>query len=230
MTLAASQKADIVVDNLSVFRESSGVSFPMFPSSRLARRPKISLADFIAGNRSFLGGYTLGYMKPVFSAEFLRQHKLCYRADLNIGEDYLLLAQALAAGARCFVDPTAGYLYTSRAGSISNRLIKEDILRIIASDAAFLSAYKLSPAAMRAQRRREANLKEAYAFAGLVEAIKGRKIFQALLAAAAAPLAVRHLWRPVWKRVKKITPIFVLTRKENQDVRNKEILNPRQNT
>jgi succinoglycan biosynthesis protein ExoO len=230
MKLAADQKADIVVDNLSVFRESTGASFPMFSSSRLARLSLLGLPDFIAGNQSFLGGYTLGYMKPVISAEFLRQHGLCYHADLRIGEDYLLLAQSLAAGARCVVDPTAGYLYTSRAGSVSNRLIKEDILRIIASDAAFLSVYKLPPVAMKAQRRREDHLKEAYAFACLVEVIKSRRLFRALLAAAAAPMAARHLWRPVWKRARRIMPILVTTRKENQDVRNKEIIDSRQNT
>ena len=132
--LAAGQKADIVVDNLSVFRESDGASFPMFSPSRLARLPVLGLSGFITGNQSFMGGYALGYMKPVFSAGFLRQHGLCYQPDLRIGEDYLLLAQCLALGARCIVDPTAGYLYTSRAGSASHRLIKEDILRIIGND------------------------------------------------------------------------------------------------
>lgn len=208
MKLAADQKADIVVDNLSVFRESSGASFPMFSASRLARLPLLRLSDFIAGNQSFLGSYALGYMKPVILAEFLRKHGLCYDTDIRIGEDYLLLAQALALGARCAVDPTAGYLYTSRAGSVSNRFVKEDVLRIIASDAAFVSAYKLSPASLKEQRRREVHLKEAYAFACLVEAIKDRKLLPALSIAAATPLATRHLWEPIWKRVKKIIPAF----------------------
>jgi succinoglycan biosynthesis protein ExoO len=214
MKLVTGQKANIAVDNLSVFRESDGTSFPMFSSSRLERLPLLSLADFVAGNQSFMGGYALGYMKPLFSAAFLRQHGLYYQHDIRIGEDYLLLAQALAMGARCVVDPKAGYLYTSRAGSVSHRLVKEDVLRIIASDARLLSEYKFSPAAMKAQKKRESHLKEAYTFACLVEAIKGRQLSRALQAAAESPLAVRHLWRAAWKRVQKIIP-STLVRKES---------------
>ncbi len=212
MKLAAAQKADIVVDNLSVYRESDGVIFPMFTPARLARLPLLGLADFIAGNQSFTGGYALGYMKPLISAEFLHGNKLRYQEDLRIGEDYFLLAQALVAGARCIIDPTEGYLYTARAGSASHRLTGADILKIIANDTRLLSLHKLPLAAAKAQRKRQINLKEAYAYAYLVDAIKSRNLPSALRAAAASPRAIRHLWRPVWVRARKIIP-FLLNRK-----------------
>ncbi len=212
LKLAEEQKADIVVDNLSVCRESDGATFPMFPPARLARLPLLGLADFIAGNTSLAGGYALGYMKPVISAAFLRRRKLRYQEDLRIGEDYFLLAEALALGARCAVDPAEGYLYTARAGSVSHRLTGTDIQNILANDARFVSLHKLSPAAAKAQRKRHANLQEAYAYACLVKAIKSRDFPSALRAAAASPCAVRHLWRPAWVRTRKIIP-FLLNRK-----------------
>ncbi len=204
MMLAALQEADIVVDNLLVFCESNGEIFPMFSPSRLARLSLLSLSNFIAGNQYFMGGYGFGYMKPLISAAFLRRHKLNYDTDLRIGEDYFLLAQALAAGGRCIVDPTAGYLYTSRCGSISHRLTKADILRIVAGDEKFISEYKLSPAATKAHRKRKTHLKDAYAFACLVEALKSRNFSHAIQAVAAHPMTVRHLWRPVWTRVRRV--------------------------
>ncbi|MBU6474401.1 MAG: glycosyltransferase family 2 protein [Alphaproteobacteria bacterium] len=201
------QEADIAVDNLSVCRESDGAIFPMFSSARLTRLGTLGLADFIAGNSSLAGGYALGYMKPVFSAAFLRYKGLRYPEGLRIGEDYFLLARALAQGARCAVDPAEGYSYTARAGSVSHRLTSADIRRIISADGLFISAHRLSAAAQKAQEKRSTGLKEAHAYACLVEAIKNRDLPSALRMAASAPLAARHLWRPAWARAQKFIPL-----------------------
>jgi succinoglycan biosynthesis protein ExoO len=209
---AEAEQADIAVDNLFVYREADGLTFPMFPPVWLERLRTLSLADFITGNQFPMGGYSLGYMKPLFSLEFLRRNKILYRTDLRIGEDYLLLAQALAAGGRCVVDPAAGYSYTARVGSTSYRLSAQDISRIITCEKEVLSAYPLSAAAAQAQRKRHKNLIEAHDFACLVEAIKRRNIPQSLQIAAASPFVVRHLWRPLWVRLQKIN-IFYLRQK-----------------
>ena len=208
MAQAVEARADIVVDNLTVCREADGAVFPMFSPSRLARSPLLSLARFIKGNQSFMGGYALGYLKPVFSAGFLRAHALSYRTDIRIGEDYLLLAKALACGARCVVEPREGYLYTARSGSTSHRLTPADINRIADCDRIFLESASLDPAAARAQRLRNFHLREAYAFALLVDAIKKRDLRNILDALAAAPLAARHLWRPAWVRLRRTADSF----------------------
>ncbi len=97
---AKADQADIVIDNLLVYREADGASFPMF-----AEMPAtLNLAGFIRGNQSFLGGFTLGYAKPMFSRAFLERHQLAYDPSIRIGEDYFLLASALALSARCTVD------------------------------------------------------------------------------------------------------------------------------
>jgi len=198
---AAGLKADIVVDNLSVVHETGGAALPMFPPSRFSLAPTLDLAKFIAGNQSFMGGYTLGYLKPVFSAEFLRQHKLFYDPDIHIGEDYIIMAEALACGAVCAVEPSAGYLYTVRACSISHRLAPDDILRISACDKKFLARHALDPAARKAQRRREFSIRETYAFTLLVDAIKQKNIREIFRTIAQCPTAIRYLWLPVKVRL-----------------------------
>jgi succinoglycan biosynthesis protein ExoO len=177
--------------------------FPMFPSSRFSQLKKLSLAQFIDGNRSFFKGYTLGYLKPVFSADFLKEHNLSYDPDIRIGEDYFLLASALASGAVCAVEQSAGYLYTVRAGSISHRLAPADLTRISMCDQKFLSRHTLDPEAMKAQKRREFSTKEAYAYTRLIAALKEKNIWNAFEAVALCPSALRHLWEPVWVRMRR---------------------------
>jgi succinoglycan biosynthesis protein ExoO len=195
--------ADIVVDNLVVHREADKTEYPMFPPANFSRIDVLTLERFTSVRRFFPGRRTsFGYLKPVFRAEFLRQHGLRYDPGLHICEDYLLMSEALASGARCAVEPTAGYLYTvQRAGSLTSRLTLADVDRIAEGDKKFLARYKLSPAAARMQRRQEYDLKEYYAYVKLANALKRHDIKGALKAAADRPLTARHLWKPVRRRV-----------------------------
>lgn len=197
--------ADVVVDNLQVIREADKAEYPMFDPLPFSRLGTLTLAKFISGNRSFLGGApTFGYLKPIFSAAFLRRHALVYDTELRIGEDYLLMCEVLAKGALCAVEPTAGYNYTVRATSISHRLTPADVERIAAGDRKWLAHNKLDFAAAKAQKQRQHGIREALAFTRLVEAIKARNTKAALQALALWPPAVLQLWRPVWVRVRRV--------------------------
>jgi succinoglycan biosynthesis protein ExoO len=201
---AKAENAAIVVDNIEVRREADGKTFPMFSPVRLAKMGHLTLAQFIAGNRLLKGGYSLGYLKPLFSAEFLRQHNLAYDASLRIGEDYLLLAEALAKGAICAVEPIQGYAYTVRAGSTSHRLGLNDIERMAASDEKFFTKYALDEETLKAQWRRSTSLKEAYYFTTLVSALKRKDVAATIKAMATCPGAVYQLWRPVVARLQRL--------------------------
>ncbi|MDE2030489.1 MAG: glycosyltransferase family 2 protein [Alphaproteobacteria bacterium] len=197
LACAKEARADIVADNLTM-RQESGRESPMFDPRLFAHlRNRLTLADFIAGNCSFLGGAALGYLKPVFSRAFLQKHSLSYDADLRIGEDYMLLAECLAEGAGCALEPSAGYLYTVRAGSTSHRLTREGINRIEESDRKFLSRYRLDDKAARAQARRTSRLHDARAFTELVIALKDKDVCAAFELAAARPAILWYLWRPI---------------------------------
>lgn len=201
---AAVVNADIVVDNLTIRREADGATYKMFNDEYFAGFHVLTLADFIRGNTSFMGGISLGYLKPIFSASFLKEHALSYDPDIRIGEDYLLLAMALASGAVCAVEQSAGYYYTVRANSISHRLAPKDMERIAACDHKFLSRYSLDEAAAKAQKLRAFRTREAYAFTRLVEALKNGNVGAAVKAILYAPTSLRYLWLPIRVRLQKL--------------------------
>jgi succinoglycan biosynthesis protein ExoO len=204
LALAKARHADIVVDNLVVARESDGGSFPMFADAVLQALDPLDLARFIRGNRLFAPGYSLGYLKPLFRAAFLREHGLSYDPALRIGEDYLLFAQALASGATCAVQPTPGYAYTVRTGSISHRLGLADIARMEASDRKLLAQYTLDGDAARAQAVRSQSLREAAAYTMLVDAVKQRSVAGVVRAIRHCPAGMRYAWWPVHARLMRL--------------------------
>jgi succinoglycan biosynthesis protein ExoO len=62
---------------------------------------------------------TYGILKPLFRRDFLNGHGIRYRPGYRYGEDVILYADALLAGAKAVVIPTGHYLYTMPIGSIS---------------------------------------------------------------------------------------------------------------
>jgi len=198
---AERSRASIVVDNVEVARDADHACRLMFSPSALERMPELSLVDFIDGNLLFKSKFNFGYMKPVFERRFLEANGLVYDERLRIGEDYLLLATALAKGGYCAVEPEAGYTYHIVEGSISRVLELRHVEDMIAADAAFLSANRLDAAARAAFERRARSLEEAAAFLALVGHIKNGAPLKALSAALRNPAAIRHLRMPIVKRL-----------------------------
>src|SRR5690606_8731692 len=164
--------AQIVVDNLDVVPMEGGGVERMFKDDDLRRRPTLELAEFIASNVIFRSTFNFGYMKPIFRRDFLREHRLSFDERLRIGEDYILLASALASGGRCAVEPTTGYIYHVRNGSISRVLEQHHVDAMLAADEDFISRFVLGQEAMAAQRRRTRSLIEARSFLALVDRLK----------------------------------------------------------
>ncbi len=201
---AESGTAEIVVDNLDVGYTDGRARETMFPANFLGQLGTLTLENFIASNIIFRSTFNFGYMKPMFRREFLNENALRFRPDLRIGEDYLLLASALAVGARCAIEPSPGYIYNIREGSISRVLEIQHVDAMIAADEDFLSRYALPPAASEAQRMRTRSLVEARHFLMLVSSIKRRSIMDVIKIAAKDPVALRHLRMPIEARLKKL--------------------------
>lgn len=196
--------AQIVVDNLDVVPMEGGGVERMFKDDDLRRQPTLELADFIASNVIFRSTFNFGYMKPIFRRDFLRGHRLTFDERLRIGEDYILLVSALASGGRCAVEPTAGYIYHVRSGSISRVLEQHHVDAMLAADEDFISRFALGPEAMTAQRRRTRSLIEARSFLALVDQLKERSVGGFLKAAISNPSAMRHLRMPIAVRVRRL--------------------------
>lgn len=196
--------ADIVVDNLDVIYTDGRGKETMFAETFLKQQRTLTLENFIASNILFRSTFNFGYMKPMFRRAFLNTHNLRFRQDLRIGEDYLLLASALAVGGECAIEPSPGYVYNIREGSISRVLEIEHVDAMMAADQDFLARYTLSPGATEAQSQRTRSLIEARHFLMLVSGIKRRSITDIVKIAAKDPMALRHLRMPIEARLKKL--------------------------
>ncbi|MGK6311587.1 glycosyltransferase family 2 protein [Neorhizobium sp. DT-125] len=201
---AEAAEAQIVVDNIEVVPLDLGEPTTMFPKEELRRRPIMTLADFIGSNVIFQSTFNFGYMKPIFERDFLARHELSFDETLRVGEDYLLLASALACGGRCAVVPDVGYVYHLRQGSISRVLQQSHLDAMLASDRAFLSRYTLDAKAMAAQRRRTRSIVEAASFLTLVEEIKKGSLGGFLKTAIGNPRALKHLSMPIAVRMRRL--------------------------
>jgi succinoglycan biosynthesis protein ExoO len=203
LATANKNNAYIVVDNLLIYKEMDKNKSTMFPTNKFAALGNLTLAIFISGMTT-KSNYTLGYLKPLFSLDFLRKHKIMYDANLRIGEDYIFMAEALANGAVCVVEPTAGYQYTVRAGSISHRLSIADINRIVAADNKFIAKYSLDAQSIKAQRKREEFLKKEYYHLMQINALKQKNIIGFLRLIWLYPIATPLLLRTLHARIKRI--------------------------
>lgn len=208
--LARAEKAEaqIVVDNLDIVRGEGEAEGTMFPEAVLTRMPVLTLADFIASNMVFRSEHNFGYMKPVFERAFLEKHRLRFDETLRIGEDYIFLASVLAEGAVCAVEPTAGYIYYIREGSISRVLTRQHVEAMMAADRTFLAVRKLDAPALAAQRRRTRNLREARSFLMIVQSLKDKSLPDALKIACCNPRAVRYLGMPIAVRLQRFAALL----------------------
>jgi succinoglycan biosynthesis protein ExoO len=200
---AKDTNAQIIVDNLDVI-DMENNRRTMFVEEMLVQLDQLDLASFIRSNILFRAEHNFGYMKPVFERAFLLEKGLQFDENLRIGEDYLLLASALAEGGKCAIAPAAGYVYYIRAGSISRVLHLHHVEAMLAADESFLQRYPLQGPARLAQKKRTASLHEAHAFISLINSLKARSIIGVLKTACAHPRALRHLKMPIMVRLKRI--------------------------
>ncbi|WP_258605132.1 glycosyltransferase family 2 protein [Mesorhizobium sp. AR10] len=202
--------AEIAVDNLQVVREDGVLEDAMFPTEYLEGLREISLADYIAGNVVFASKFNLGYLKPIFQRRFLNENGLRYDENLIIGEDYILLADALAKGGKCVVEPTTGYVYHIRTGSISRVLELHHIEAMRKADAAFAETHSMDAEAQAAFARRSRSLRTAASFLSLVHHIKARSPLKAIRTALSDPAAVRHMSMPIAVRLRRVAAQFAV--------------------
>ncbi|HMF67747.1 MAG TPA: glycosyltransferase family 2 protein [Phyllobacterium sp.] len=206
ITRAEDAGSKAAVDNIEVINEGETRREAMFPVHYLAKIHEITLADFIASNLVFKATFNFGYMKPIFERRFIETHGLRYEENLRIGEDYIFLASILAKGGTCVVEPSVGYAYHVRAGSISRVLEKHHIIAMLEADKAFLAKFELGAEAKAAQARRTRSLEEAKSFLSLVDYIKRRSISGIIEVVLKDPAALRHLSMPIGVRLRRLIP------------------------
>ena len=201
MSLGEREGADVVIDNVRV--EAEGQPDRLMFGARFGASG-LDLPTFVRGNTPLSTTFTLGYAKPLFRRAFLEAHELAYDLSLRIGEDYLLLADALALGARCAVERTAGYVYRRRADSISARLSADHIVAMRAADDAFETRHRLDPETRRALAGRTEALRTAAAFTDAIDLLKQRRVMAAAVSIARRPKAAWHFRHPIGARLSRL--------------------------
>ncbi|HTM76455.1 MAG TPA: glycosyltransferase, partial [Devosia sp.] len=191
--LAAAQHgdADIVADDLLHFYGDGS------PATLLLAEGQDTL--FVVTPEQWIGAGVdgsppLGYLKPLIRAEVLGA--LRYAENLRIGEDYDLVLRLLLTGARMIVVPEPFYLYRRHSGSISHRLATADLAAMIASqDVMTARLSSVPPSIVAAFAARRSQLAQGLGFSRLVEAIKGKRLDEAVALLAGRPGLALRLWQ-----------------------------------
>jgi glycosyltransferase involved in cell wall biosynthesis len=125
MKLARETNADIVVDNQSVrFFGEDVHKFKAFDFMRKDRPLYFSQEVFLKYSTRVLC-FDVGYMKPIFSTDFLRKHNLKYDENLRLAEDFEFYVRAIQYDPRFYGIDYCGYNYYIRPGSLSNSAANE---------------------------------------------------------------------------------------------------------
>ena len=146
--------ADIVADDPWRVREDA-VDGPRDVVLGFETPRRITFAEFVDGNvsRPARPGREWGFVQPLVRRRFLDEHTLRYREHVRVGEDYELLARALALRARFVMLPPQGYVCVCREGSLSQRHSVDDLQRLLDCDAALAGLPGLTAADRTALRR-----------------------------------------------------------------------------
>lgn len=207
IAVARAEQADIVADNFKVMAQDGGLATRLhIPEDLNGSVETVSLETYVRENQLYQKRPVYGYLKPLFRREFLADHGLAYQPALRVGEDYDLVAQALARRARFVRHRSAGYTYVTRKGSISHRLSAADAWAMVRAEERF---QKEAPGLEGAELRRLLDerlraLRDGAAFADMVDAVKGRRPGAFATALARRPLAARHFSMPIVVRLQRL--------------------------
>lgn len=203
LAAAESERDDIIADDLLIFDDDPRIPITTCLHGKSAAAPfRVDAATYVAANTLFRGGQSLGYLKPVMRADFVRACGVRYDPTLRIAEDYDFILRLLLAGARFRVVPQLTYFYRKHAQSISHRLSRRTLEPMLAAhDRVQAASAQTDHRLQAAMHRRRASLQSALDFDDLVVALKQRRFGDALAAAVRHPYAAALLRRPLIDRL-----------------------------
>jgi succinoglycan biosynthesis protein ExoU len=181
--------ADFIGDALIRTAKPASLHWSAAP---LTPRP-LDFRTFVLGNLGDeRGPLDLGFLKPLMRRAFLATHKLSYKPELRLGEDYELYARALALRARFIVCGEAGYVSVEREGSLSKDHGDADLQRLRDCDDGLTSISGLTPADIRALARHRTSVDCRLQWRQLINAVKVRDL-KACLATFHSPHVAAYL-------------------------------------
>jgi succinoglycan biosynthesis protein ExoO len=193
LDLAEATSADIVADNFERFVvEGEPLGQPMIRHRDAPFVLQVDVPAFLRGNCALSRpGFSLGAVKCLFRADFLRAHALRHPENLDFGEDYHFVLSCLMAGARFFVTTDTFYAYRLRASSVSWRMTARHIGRLLVEHRAMRleERYRDEPDVIAAAADYARSLERALDFMRVVDLAKQMRWREALAKAATRPAA-----------------------------------------
>jgi glycosyltransferase involved in cell wall biosynthesis len=203
LTEAERADAEICADDLLVF--GSGRRSDSLLSKRQRQLQWVTFPEFVLSNRIFSNEPALGYLKPLIRRSFFQEHGLVYDTSLTIGEDYDLIARALALGARFRLLDSIGYFYRKHEQSTSHRLSSNDLAQMLVADERLLAnVAKPSRELLSAFDLRTASINRAMQFNRLVTLMKASAWREAVRLAVDNPSIIRLLAMPIGARLSRM--------------------------
>lgn len=123
LAAAAEHGADMVADDQAYWdwhaRRITGRAIGGAGGGVADEVERIDIERFFANCITGRSPFDYGQLKVMIRRAFVEQHRLRYIEGMRHGEDFMLYAHALLAGARFVRIADAGYLYTQRVGAVS---------------------------------------------------------------------------------------------------------------
>jgi succinoglycan biosynthesis protein ExoU len=209
--LKASDGADFVADDqiqINEGREDDPTSSREFLVGH-ETTITLDLSTFVARNLSNRARQRkeFGFLKPMMRRSFLDVNQLRYDESLRLGEDFVLYARALAAGAAFKVIPSRKYVSAIRSDSMSGLHSKRELEHLRDASKAFEQLPKLTAAERMLIRRHHESIDTRIQWLNVIDAVKARRV-----AAFLSPFFIRwttsvflvsRLWEQLVVRSKK---------------------------
>ncbi|MET4157286.1 glycosyltransferase family 2 protein [Agromyces sp. PvR057] len=189
---AFAHQADIVADQI-LLRRLGSISGRESAWRWLGEEQRISLRQLVW--RDLPGtGRPIGWAHPMFSRRLIASLGVRYDERERYGEDWLLLFRAVSRGAKMWLIPTAGYVYTVRASNSASQTTPD--FASLARISAALGGDRLLRMDIRLLLRFRARLYLALMVRdSFLDAVHRRRIASAASILIRRPALVPLLWR-----------------------------------
>lgn len=188
---------DFCADNLVFFRDVRELDgFHLVPDEgRDPSKFSLNFRQFVAGNiskRNKIRG-ELGFLKPVICRKFLDDNDLRYDENCRLGEDFILYARALAAGARFTVIDNCGYAALVRANSLSGVHSITDLANLHQRGLDLLRRLQLNDSDYSVFRLHAASVERKIAHREVLQTRRAEGLLKGIFAAAQRPTAIADI-------------------------------------
>lgn len=198
---AERDKADIITDDLLVFYEGRARPAHGHLEGALAAAPSwLDAYAYVHANLGKPKSPALGYLKPILRRSLLDTPQP-YDETLRNGEDYELVFRLLCSGSKLRLYPDPLYFYRKHTASVSHRRSAVEVEAMIEAQDRKKAYGSGDTRLMSALARRRQSLNHEFAFCRLVEALKAKRMGDALGIAATRPSLIWRLREALWNRI-----------------------------